>query len=62
MIMYLYQHFTVYILLLKLFFTELSLLNYYDIILDLGVFTGFYCQLLLPGKYCNLVKFKKKML
>ncbi len=56
MIMYLYQHFTVYILLLKLFFTELSLLNYYDIILDLGVFTGFYRQLLLPGKYCNLVK------
>ncbi len=56
MIMHLYQYFTVYSLLLKLFFTAFSLLNYYDIILDLGVFTGFYWQLLLPGKYCTLVK------
>ncbi len=45
--------------LLKLLFTDFSLFNYYDIILDLGVFTGLYWQLLLPGKYCNLVKLQK---
>ncbi len=56
MIMHLNQYFTVYSLLLKIYFAAFSLLNYQNIILDLGVFTGFYWQLLLPGKYCILVR------
>ncbi len=55
MIMHLYQYFTVYSLLLNYSYS-IFIGNYYDIILDLGVFTGFYWQLLLPGKYCTLVK------